>query len=204
MNIHVKICGITDLASAEVAVEAGADALGFVFAESVRRVSASHAADIARELPGRVLRVAVFLRPDQAEVSGVLARFPADLVQADHQTVAHTDGSRLLPVFREGDDDRLEAYLSNTVGRRFHYEGRASGSGETVDWQRAARLARRGRMTLAGGLTPTNVSTAVAIVDPFGVDVSSGVESKPGVKDRGRIREFVNAVRQHERESVTR
>ncbi len=202
MTIHVKICGITDLASAQVAVEAGADAVGFVFADSARKVSVTRAAEIAKELPGRVLRVAVFLRPDQAEVNQVLARFPADLVQVDYRAVFNPDGSRILPVFREGDDHLLGAYLSGTVGRRFHYEGRASGAGESVDWQRAAVFAGRGRMTLAGGLNAANVGTAIATVEPYAVDVSSGVEAKPGVKDPGRIREFLAAVRQHEKESV--
>ena len=200
MSVHVKICGITDLAAAEVAVDAGADAVGFVFADSVRKVPVDTAVEIARELPGRVLRVAVFLRPEAAEVRRVLSRFPADLVQADFGTIH--DGSGLLPVFREGDDDALEEYLSGTVARRFHYEGRSSGAGEAVDWHRAARFAPKGRMTLAGGLTPSNVATALETVQPFGVDVSSGVEAKPGVKDHDRIRDFISAVRTHEKESV--
>ena len=200
MTVHVKICGITDRAAAQVAVEAGADAVGFVFADSVRKVSVETATAIAGELPGRILRVAVFLRPDQAEVRRVLAHFPADLVQADFGTIQ--DGVGLLPVFREGDDDALEEYLAGTVARRFHYEGRSSGVGEAVDWQHAARLARRGRMTLAGGLTPANVANALETVRPFGVDVSSGVEAKPGVKDHDKIKDFISAVRNHEKESV--
>ena len=198
--MHVKICGITDLAAAEVAVEAGADAVGFVFADSVRKVSVDTAAGIARDLPGRILRVAVFLRPDQAEVRRILSHFPADLVQADFGTIQ--DGVGLLPVFREGDDDALKEYLSGTVARRFHYEGRSSGAGEAVDWQHAARFARKGRMTLAGGLTPANVAIALETAHPFGVDVSSGVEAKPGVKDHDKIRDFISAVRNHEKESV--
>jgi phosphoribosylanthranilate isomerase len=75
------------------------------------------------------------------------------------------------------------------------YEGAQSGAGETVDWQRAAVLARTGRMVLAGGLTPANVDTAVRVANPWGVDVSSGVESAPGIKDPGRIQEFIGAAR---------
>lgn len=200
MRVHVKICGITDLSSALAAVEAGADAVGFVFADSVRKVTADEAARISKELPGRIQRVAVFLRPGPEELRRVLARFPADIIQADHGTIS--DGPGLLPVFREGDDETLRTHLSRTVGRRFHYEGRVSGSGTAVDWQRAAEFARLGRMTLAGGLNPANVTTALTVVRPFGVDVSSGVESKPGVKDPGIIKEFLAAVRQHEKESV--
>lgn len=202
MSTYVKICGITDLPGAMAAVEAGADALGFVFAESVRQISASEAARIAAELPGSVDLVAVFLRPDVRQVSRVLATFPADVVQADHGSITQPDGPRLLPVFREGDDESLAGYLAGTVARRFHYEGRSSGAGETVDWEKAKRLAMAGRMTLAGGLTPDNVADAIAVVAPFGVDVSSGVESAPGVKDHEKIKDFVVAARQAQKESV--
>lgn len=203
MSQHVKICGITDSRSAIAACDAGADAIGFVFADSVRRIPPREAARIASELPGRVQRVAVFLRPEPDQVARALAEFPADVVQVDHGTIAKPEGPLLLPVFREGDDDLLESYLEGTVSRRFHYEGRLSGAGEPVDWKRAVRFARRGQMTLAGGLNPTNVAEALRIVRPFGVDVSSGVESTPGVKDVGRIRDFIETVRQIEKETVT-
>lgn len=202
MKIHVKICGITDLDSAVAAVEAGADAVGFVFADSVRQVSPGLAAQISSELPGRVERFAVFLRPKESEVAGVLDRFGADVVQADHGTVRSLEGPRWLPVFREGESDLLGLYLDGTVNRRFMYEGIRSGIGQTVDWSVAFEFARRGRMTLAGGLTPDNVSRAIREVRPFGVDVSSGVESRPGVKDPDRIREFIETVRETEKELV--
>lgn len=203
MRLHVKICGISDVETAVAASEAGADAVGFVFADSVRRIEPLDAARIASELPGRVQKVAVFLRPKSEYVERVLMDFPADIVQVDHGATSLPNGPRLLPVFREGDDVVLARYLEGTVSRRFHYEGRSSGMGATVDWQHARGHARRGLMTLAGGLDPTNVARALSIVEPFGVDVSSGVESAPGVKDPGRIRAFIEAVRQHEEEKVT-
>ena len=203
MSLHVKICGITDSAGAVAASDAGADAVGFVFADSVRRIDPRDAAAIASGLPGRVQRVAVFLRPDPDHVAHVLSHFPADVVQVDHGAITKPEGPLLLPVFREGDDEILDEFLDGTVARRFHYEGRRSGAGETVDWRLAARYARRGQMTIAGGLGPTNVADAVRVVQPFGVDVSSGVESAPGVKDVGLIRDFIDTVRHIEKESVT-
>lgn len=203
MSLHVKICGITDSDAATAASDAGADAVGFVFADSVRRIEPRDAAVISAGMPRRVLRVAVFLRPDPEYVARVLAVFPADVVQVDHGAIAEPEGSLLLPVFREGDDEILDEFLDGTAVRRFHYEGRRSGAGQTVDWGRAAGYARRGQMTIAGGLSPTNVARAVRVVKPFGVDVSSGVESAPGVKDVGRIRDFIETVRHIERESVT-
>ncbi len=195
MKVHVKICGITNADAAWAAVEAGADAVGFVFADSVRQVSPAEAAGITADLPGRVDRFAVFLSPGAGEVARVLSEFDADVVQADHGSVKQLDGPRLLPVFREGEDAALDAYLDGTVLRRFHYEGRRSGAGEAVEWSRAAELARLSRMTLAGGLNPDNVADAVRVVRPFGVDVSSGVESAPGVKDPVKIRDFIEIVR---------
>ena len=203
MRLHVKICGITDSDGAGAACDAGADAVGFVFADSVRQIDPRDAARIAAGMPGRVQRVAVFLRPRPDHVARVLSEFPADVVQVDHGAIPKPEGSQLLPVFREGDDDILESYLDGTVSRRFHYEGRKSGAGETVNWDRAASHARLGQMTLAGGLTPANVARAVRVVKPFGVDVSSGVESAPGVKDPGLIRDFIRTVRQIEKELVT-
>lgn len=202
MTVHIKICGITDVASALAAVEAGADALGFVFTESVREVSPEEARRISAELPVGVQRYAVFLRPRPWEVERVLAGFDADVVQADHGTVGQVGRTGLLPVFREP-GPALDGYLADPkTRRRFHYEGRSPGSGVRADWDLAAEISGRGLMTLAGGLGPGNVAEAIGLVSPFGVDVSSGVESTPGVKDPGRIRDFVETVRELDREAV--
>ncbi|NIA25190.1 MAG: N-(5'-phosphoribosyl)anthranilate isomerase [Gammaproteobacteria bacterium] len=204
MRIHVKICGITDLRGATVAAEAGADSVGFVFASSLRQITPEEAARLARGLPKGIDRVAVFLRPTAAELARTLAVFDADAVQADHTYLQELDGRRLLPVFRETErvDAELDAYVGSTTDRRLVYEGPRSGVGRTVDWTRAFGVARRGQVTLAGGLHPDNVGEAIRTVRPFGVDVSSGVESKPGVKDPGRLRAFVEAVREAEKALV--
>lgn len=192
MSLFVKICGIQDEFSARVADRSGVDALGFVFAESSRQVSPTVAARIAASVSDQILKVAVFLRPTQREVDEVLATFQPDIVQADASTAIDLPaGVGRLPVFREGgipidpvEPDRLVIY-----------EGAMSGSGVTVDWDTAGRLAANVRLVLAGGLTPDNVGLAVRTARPFGVDVSSGVEASRGVKDPTLISTFVAAAR---------
>ena len=201
MSIYIKICGITDLVGAQAAVDAGADSIGFVLANSVREVSTLRATAIVAELVGSVDVTAVFRGPPTREIAGALAGFDADVVQADHRSLIGLEGWRLLPVFRETLSTPGEIALSVNRGR-FVYEGRHSGAGLTVDWDLAADVAGLGRMTLAGGLDPDNVGAAIRTVGPFGVDVSSGVESSPGVKDRARIRAFVEAVREAEKDLV--
>jgi phosphoribosylanthranilate isomerase len=193
MTILIKICGMTDVAAVEAAVEAGADAVGFVFAESVRRVSVRHAVEMSEYVPLHTKRVAVMLHPTADEWREVKDVFQPDILQtdlADFEYLEVPDQIGKWPVLREGampDDDVLPDL--------FVYEGKASGSGATVDWQVAARLAKRGQMILAGGLRTENVQEAVRQVAPFGVDVSSGVESSPGKKNAARIQAFVDAVK---------
>ena len=193
MSLMVKICGLKTATDAGVVVDAGADAAGFVFAESVRRVSPEDAAEAADALPDNVLRVAVMKHPSDTEWQAVLETFCPDVLQTDagdYAALDVPDDVRRWPVFREGSLVDMES-----MPPEFLYEGPRSGSGETVDWAQAAELARRGHMLLAGGLSPANVAAAVRAVRPWGVDVSSGVESAPGVKDSKKIREFIRAAR---------
>jgi len=193
MTTLIKICGMTDIAAVEASVDAGADAIGFVFAESVRRVSMRHAVEMSEYVPLQTKRVAVMLHPTADEWREVKDVFQPDVLQTDLADFEYLDvPDRIVkwPVLREGamlDGDALPDL--------FVYEGRASGSGETVDWQLAAQLAKRGNMILAGGLSTENVQEAVGKVAPFGVDVSSGVESSPGKKDATKIQAFIDAVR---------
>jgi phosphoribosylanthranilate isomerase len=196
MSLFVKICGITELAAAEAAVEAGADAVGFVFASSPRQIDPRGAVQIAGELPPATLRVAVFRRPKPGEIETVLEVFTPDLVQADYESLEGFTATGTLPVYREGD-------LVDPDGGPFLFEGPMSGVGRTVDMSLAAGVARRGDMVLAGGLRPDNVANAIEEVGPYGVDVSSGVEVSPGVKDPALIRSFVAAVRAAEERAVS-
>ena len=190
----VKICGLTTEDAARAVADAGADAAGFVFAESPRRVSFQQAAALAALLPRRVLRVAVLRDATRDEISAVCERFAPDVVQADARSLRGIDlpgGVRALPVVRDGEgvegEDEDDGWLL--------YEGVESGAGTPADWSAAAGLARRRRIVLAGGLDPHNIAAALLRVQPYGVDVSSGVEETRGVKSARRIHEFVEAVR---------
>jgi phosphoribosylanthranilate isomerase len=200
MTVLVKICGFRDVQQVEAAVAAGVDALGFVFARSVREISAADAAAISANTPSHVRRVAVMRHPAEDEWQAVLQVFSPDVLQTDAEDFALLnvpDSVERWPVYRQGGAGP-DAEGPNAEGP-YVFEGQKSGQGVSVDWSRAAALAKGGQMILAGGLTAHNVSEAIATVRPFGVDVSSGVESAPGRKDSHLIGEFVRAVRAAEK-----
>lgn len=212
--MKIKICGLSDAAAVQAAVHAGVDAIGFVFAPSPRQVTPAQARALCRDVPATVARVAVTQHPTLGLLKEILEEFDPDCLQsdaADFKELEVRRGPRLLPVYREGvSEPGLFTRRAEQPGVAFEpdflYEGAVSGRGETVDWEQAARLGRRGRMLLAGGLNATNVAAAILRARPYGVDVSSGVESAPGVKDIARISEFVSAVRkievQHEEDLI--
>lgn len=191
-RLWVKICGLRTAADVHAAAAAGADAIGFVFHEaSPRHLTLDEARELQAAVPSGMERVAVFLHPAQSLVDAVLEAMQPDTIQTDAADLAQLRlpaGLQVLPVLRSG-------CLTPALPTRFLYEGALSGAGETADWGEAATLARRGELVLAGGLAPSNVADAIARTRPFGVDVSSGVESSRGVKDPARIREFVSAAR---------
>lgn len=193
MSLLVKICGLTTPEGLEAAVSAGADAVGFVFhASSPRNLSPASAAALAAQLPARIRTVAVTRHPAQALVDEVLAAFEPDVWQTDavdFEGIELPSGIERWPVIRGGRP------LPASLPSRLLFEGERSGAGEVADWSQAAALAARRELVLGGGLTPGNVAQAVAAVRPFGVDVSSGVESAPGRKDPARIWSFVSAAR---------
>jgi phosphoribosylanthranilate isomerase len=195
VSVFIKICGLNTLRAVRAAAEAGADAAGFVFAPSPRRVTFEQARSLASELPDHVLRIAVFARVRPEEIDAACDEFEPDVIQADAATLRDLvlpPGVQALPVVRDGEDWRGDAEW-------ILCEGRASGTGERADWRAAAALAQRLPVVLAGGLDAGNVAAAIAEVRPFGVDVSSGVEASRGVKDAQMMREFVAAVREAER-----
>lgn len=194
MSLFVKICGLTTPEGVAAAVKAGADAAGFVFSPSPREVTPALARQLAAGLPPSVRRVAVFRHPPPGWISQVLADFPADWVQSDAADLPGVDlgGAEALPVFRSG------APLPELLPELLLFEGPESGAGNVADWTAAAALARGTGVILAGGLEPGNVAAAIAQVRPWGVDVSSGVESSPGVKDPALVAAFVAAARRAE------
>ena len=194
MKVRVKVCGLTDRASVTAAVQSGADAVGFVFYEkSPRHLSIGEAVELAQWVPDTVLKVAVMLHPDAASCASILQQLSPDILQTDAGDFDYLqipDGIGRWPVIREN-----AASDTEPMPARFVYEGRSSGHGETIDWNKAARYAARGDMILAGGLDAANVAAAIRLVHPWCVDVSSGVESAPGKKDPQAIATFVAAVR---------
>ena len=201
--MFVKICGLSTAEQVRAAVAAGADAVGFVFADSVRRVEPARAAEIGAGVPDNVKRVAVMLHPTNDAWQAVLREFSPDVLQTDAEDFASLDVPGAVeswPVYREGNRVTDTFGMSRKVPVTFLYEGAKSGQGQTVDWTRAADIARRGNMILAGGLRADNVAEAIATVRPFGVDVSSAVESAPGIKDPDLIEEFVRAARAAEKD----
>jgi len=190
----IKICGMTDLRAVEAALAAGADAIGFVFAPSVRQVTPARAAELAMPARGRALCVAVTLHPEASLLQQVFEEFRPDVWQsdaADMPGVQAPSGVVTWPVLRG-------AHASSVgvkKGQRVLFEGPRSGTGTTADWGAARAAARDYELILAGGLSPANVAEAIAQVRPFGVDVSSGVEEAPGRKSPALIESFVTTAR---------
>jgi len=196
VSTWVKICGLTSREAVQAAAEAGADAVGFVFADSPRRVLPGEARRLCEGLDPRVIRVAVMRHPGPDEWAAVRDGFAPDWLQtdaADYETLEVPETCARLPVYRDNDLDLASG--SAKMPARFLFEGAHSGTGERADWPAAAALADRAELVLAGGLSPDSVEEALAAVAPWGVDVSSGVERAPGYKDPARIAAFVERVR---------
>ena len=188
----IKICGMTTAAAVAAALEARVEAIGFVFARSVRELVPESAAVLARPARGRVRCVAVTRHPTQAAVDEIVRVFAPDLLQSDAEdfaTLRLPATLETLAVVRDG------GALPLPLPGRILFEGPVSGRGAVSDWSVAAALARRTQLVLAGALNAVNVAAAIAQVRPFGVDVSSGVEERPGVKSPAAIMSFVGAVR---------
>jgi phosphoribosylanthranilate isomerase len=200
--VLVKICGITRLADAEAAIEAGANALGFVFwRDSPRFIDPYRARTIVRALPAFVTTVGVFVNQPAAFIAGVANLVPLGAVQLHGDEAAERVHDLGRPIIKAltldlaSNPDRLALWPAGvTILLDAHDPVRRGGTGHPVDWPAAAAIAARRRTILAGGLTPDNIAAAVDRVRPFGVDVSSGVERSPGVKDRARIRALFRAL----------
>lgn len=192
MTVWIKICGLTTNDAVAAAVDAGADAVGFVFAPSKRQVNARRAAELTRNVPASIARVAVMQHPAQSLLDEVWDVFRPDVLQTDAEDVDRLNvpvGLPVLPVIRAG------CIPPTPLPPRLLFEGPVSGTGELADWTAAATLSKATQLILAGGLDPANVAGAIATVRPFGVDVSSGVETAPGIKDPSKIYRFVRAAR---------
>ncbi|NIM07383.1 MAG: N-(5'-phosphoribosyl)anthranilate isomerase [Armatimonadetes bacterium] len=215
MQALVKICGTTNLDDALCAVEAGADALGFVFAKSPRQVEPEQVKEITSQLPSHVLSVGVFVNGSLRTILTTVAASGVKAVQlhGDEPPEAVEEISQHMPtyeketagwpllvkVFAPRQESDLEILEKYTAAQAFlidaHVEGVRGGTGKRADWGLAKAAKKYGRVILAGGLSPENIGEALSQVDPFGVDIISGVEAAPGKKDPVKVREFVRLVR---------
>ncbi len=200
----IKICGITRLEDARFAVACGANALGFVFwPDSPRSIDPARARAIAAVLPPFVTPVGVFVNQPAEYVNEVAAAVGLGVVQL-HGDESSRFRRQPEPAGVEGDDvDRDDAAIDRWPAETMvlldaHDPVRRGGTGRTIDWTAAASVAARRPIVLAGGLNPDNVADAIERVRPFGIDVSSGVEAAPGVKDHGRLKQLFDAIREAE------
>jgi phosphoribosylanthranilate isomerase len=194
----VKICGITRLEDAEAAVAAGAGAIGFVFwPTSPRFVDSEHARQIAAALPPFVTTVGVFVNQPLDYVNEVASAVRLGAVQLHGDETPQFAAAVSSPVIKAVSIGRadIQAWPPRVMLLLDAYDPiERGGTGRTIDWTAAAGVATRRTILLAGGLTPDNVAEAVARVRPFGIDVSSGVERAPGIKDHRRLRALFEAV----------
>ena len=197
----LKICGITRLVDAQAAVDHGATAVGFVFwSKSPRFVAPEQAATIVSALPSGVTTVGVFVNESMTTVKTIAERVGLSMVQLHGDERADEAALLQVPVVRaltlDDADARVAEWPSDTM---FLLDAadrvQRGGTGKTVEWDRASDLAAQRRLILAGGLTAGNVAEAIERVHPFGVDVSSGVEAAPGVKDAGKVAAFLANAR---------
>jgi phosphoribosylanthranilate isomerase len=199
--MFIKVCGITRLSDALHAAAHGATALGFVFwPPSPRYVTPGRAAEMVAALPAGITAVGVFVNASVDDIRAVRAKSGIAAVQLHGDEAAEYAAALDCPVLRRvGMDGAEQTFAAWPADTTFLIDAedrvRRGGTGVSVDWNRAATLARGHRVVLAGGLTPANVSEAIAAVRPYGVDVSSGVEEAPGVKDVDKVAWFLANAR---------
>jgi phosphoribosylanthranilate isomerase len=203
MQVRVKICGITNLDDALTAVDLGADALGFVFyQDSPRHVAYDVAASIIKEIPPFVTTVGVFVNEKAEQIEKIVSWTGVDIIQlhGDEPPSLCTLSRRVIKAIRVKSLESLDPLIN--------YQGKVSsflldtytpdvlgGTGRIFNWEIALYAKRFGRIILAGGLTPDNVAAAVRQVTPYGVDVSSGVESRKGKKDHNKMKVFIERAK---------
>ncbi len=198
----VKICGIKNLNDAIFAVDYGADALGFVFAKSIRKISKEKARAIIRKLPPFVTTVGLFVNETAESIETTYRYCGLDAIQLHGNEppniINKLKDIKTIKAFRiqnEKDITPITKYKPNAILLDGYSENKMGGTGTTFDWKIVRKLNTSIPIIVAGGLTHLNVSQAIKIVKPYGVDVSSGVETKPGQKDKRLIKKFIDAVK---------
>ncbi len=200
--IRIKICGITNLDDAMTAVEAGVDALGFVFVpDTPRHIHVELATHIIERLPPFITAVGLFVDDDSARIQAIADQCRLDIVQLhgnESPQFCRVLNRKIIKAIRIGSASSL-SHLSDYSVNGFlldtYVVGKMGGTGKVFDWKLASKAKKYGRIILAGGLNSDNVADAVHLVKPYGVDVSSGVEATPGKKDSNKVRKFIESVR---------
>lgn len=205
--MKVKICGITNLEDALIAAYLGADALGFVFVkEGPRSITPDAARDIISKLPPFIVTTGVFVNSPEEEILSIIKQTRIQCVQL-HGNESPAEYSKIkVPVIKAFHVD--EHFIVNTIVRYpataylldTYVKGKAGGTGKTFDWDIAVRAQAYGRIILAGGLTPENIGDAIRKVQPYAIDISSGIESSPGKKDKRKLQELFTVLHYLERE----
>jgi phosphoribosylanthranilate isomerase len=203
MTVRIKICGITNEEDALAAARFGADALGFIFAPSPRRIAPEKARQIIKVLPPLVQTVGVFVDEDLGEVSSVAEMCGLDILQfhgSESADYCDSFDHRVIKAVRLRNrqdikslakyDGVVQALLLDT-----YLPDKLGGTGMTFNWEWALEAGKYGRIILAGGLNPENVAVAISIVKPYGVDASSSLEQSPGIKDHEKLTQFIAEVR---------
>jgi phosphoribosylanthranilate isomerase len=202
--VFTKVCGITNPGDARVAADAGADAIGMIFAESARRIGLEEARKVGIALPDDVSKVGVFVDASVAEVLQTARTVGLDLAQLHGdetpETVAavRAGGVAVMKAIRVRNAAALaqiERYEADLILLDAWSEKARGGTGERFDWELAKSLVGRGNIVVSGGLTPENVRDAIEFFEPYGVDAASSLESTPGRKDDERVRRFVSAAK---------
>ncbi len=203
-RIKVKICGTTSLKDAFLAVESGADAIGFIFYKmSPRNISQKEAKEIILQLPPFIETVGVFVNETSDKINRIAEQCKLNSIQLhgeESPALCRRVKRKVIKAFRVKNADSLKSIASYDVSGFLldsYNGGSKGGTGQVFDWNLALRVKKQGPVILAGGLNPYNVFTAIHRVKPYGVDVCSGVEKSPGIKDHEKIREFIKSVRRY-------
>jgi phosphoribosylanthranilate isomerase len=197
----VKICGITNVSDALKCVEAGADALGLVFASSPRQVTPQIAKEICRRLPNSVSKAGVFVNENPPTLLKIARDCQLDYVQLhglEDQEYFQQLNFPFVKVFRVKNEailSEIERFQLKLFMLDTFVNGNSGGSGKSFDWEIAVQAKRFGQFILSGGLTPENVGSALQKIRPYGVDVSTGVEKFPGRKDLDKVGKFIQEVK---------
>ena len=202
MRVKIKICGLTRDEDVKAAIAAGTDAVGFVFTASPRRISTDTANRLSGYVPEGVLRVGLFLDQDRSEIERVINSVSLDVLQfhgSETEQECCVFGLPWLKAVAMENAESAKQAESDYPGAMgllldSHTTGKRGGSGKVFDWSLSRPVAKP--VWLAGGLNAANVGQAIRVIRPFAVDVSSGVEVAPGIKEESRIRAFIKAVRE--------